>query len=201
MFGGDPDTDKINMRMTVMIGIVVAMFIIMLMLLFSAWKRQANLHTIAKHYATQTVQTEAVPGPAEMFRDRTYSGRKSEVARGLYPTTAFDEHMGNGQSDTARRLSTQFESFTNAQKSAARQLAGGLGAENFANVQNGAARQLAGGLSAENFVSDLPMLGGGRLTDGAIAMRAADPIMSEPPSPSERQYMKENELLEHLLYK
>jgi hypothetical protein len=184
------------------------------MLLFSAWKRQANLQMIAQHYAAQAAQASEA---SEAFRSRSYTGRKAEVARGLYPTTAFDEHMDNGQSDTTRRLSTQFdtfangrqiirraagaEGFANAQAGAARQLAGGLGAENFANAQVGAARQLAGGLGAENFVSDLPMLGGGRLTDGAIAMRAADPIMSEPPSPSERQYMKENELLEHLLYK
>jgi len=62
-------------------------------------------------------------------------------------------------------------------------------------------RNLAGGIGTENFINDLPMLGGGKLTDGAVALRAADPIVSEPISPSQQQYMKENELLEVLLYK
>jgi hypothetical protein len=83
-----------------------------------------------------------------------------------------------------RNLATNFEHMTQEEK-----------------VKRGLAGGLSGGSSSEGFINHMPMLGGGRLTDGAVALRAADPIVSEPPSPSERQYMKENELLEHLLNK
>jgi hypothetical protein len=110
---------------------------------------------------------------------------------------------GLSQAETARQLRgglSQENFAANAaahglsQAETARQLRGGLSRENFDT-----ARDLVGGLSREKF-SGLPMLGGGKLTDGATALRAADPVSSEPVGPSERQYMKENELLEHLLY-
>lgn len=46
---------------------------------------------------------------------------------------------------------------------------------------------------------ELPMLGGADLTKTAKALRIADPRESDPISESERQYRKENELLEYLL--
>lgn len=123
-------------------------------------------------------------------------------------TTPFNtevERMSIEQSDRARIVNSLqgrlgSEHLTSVQKNALlARLQGKTGAEAMSPQKADLIARLQG--RSESFINHMPMLGGGALTPGAIALRAADPIASEPISPSQKQYMKENELLEHLLYK
>jgi hypothetical protein len=133
--------------------------------------------------------------------------------------TARQQHIvgnlrrGVGQEDlTARqqhivgnlRRGVGQEDLTARQQHIVGNLRHGVGQEDLTARQQHIVGNLRHGVGQEGFINQLPMLGGGRLTDGAVALRAADPMSSDlsgPPSPSQKQYMKENELLEHLLYK
>lgn len=162
---------------------LVAVLVILVIALFSHVSKHGNPVTaMVERLNNKNRISKALrrAGSGTMFGTEglTAAQQRRDVIRGLQA----QEHMNSVQ--LKRQLSSSFEHMTEEQK-----------------IRSGLKGGLSGMSGQERFINHMPMLGGAKLTDGAVAMRAADPIASQPLSPSQQQYMKENELLEHLLYK
>jgi len=168
------------------------MVIILVILMIALFASRGSGRAIAERYSNKKNVANALrrAGSGTVFGTEglTTAQQRKNIVAGLQ-----QERMNGNANMNAnmikRKLASGFEHMTQEERIRAG-LMGGL---------SGSA--LGSGSGQEKFINHMPMLGGAKLTNGAVALRAADPIASEPLSPSQHQYMKENELLEHLLYK
>lgn len=172
-------------------GMVVILMILVIALLAG---RKSNKGTMERYSNRQKIANALRrSGSGTVFgtEGMTMAQQRKNVVAGLQQQERLNASMDPNL--IKRSLASGFEHMSQEQQVRAA-LMGGL---------SGSSLSLGAGTSAgtENFINHMPMLGGSKLTDGAVALRAADPIASEPLGPSQQQYMKENELLEHLLYK